>query len=83
MPTVAEFIDTPYYVVMDGKRRLGPEVVPFTLKAECVAIYRFSDKTHLDRFRANSRLPLIPYPLTTSYLRDQTDLPVTASTRGC
>ncbi len=75
MPTVAVLADTPYYVLMNGKKRLGPEVVPFSSGTECVAIYGFSDKNHLDKFRANSRLPLLPYPLTRSYLRDQTDLP--------
>jgi len=75
MPTIATFVDTPYYVLMDGKQRLGPEVAPLPSGAECLAIYGFSDKDCYDKFCANSQLTLLPYPLTKFYLQNQADAP--------
>ena len=75
MPTTATFVDTPYYILMDGKQRLGPKVEPLPSGAECLAVYGFSDKACYDRFCANSQLALVPYPLTRFYLQDQTDFP--------
>ena len=75
MPTTATFVDTPYYILMDGKRRLGPKVEPLPSGAECLAVYGFSDKACYDKFCANSQLRLVPYPLTTFYLQNQADAP--------
>lgn len=75
MPTVTTFVDTPYYVLMDGKQRFGPEVVPLPAGTECLAVYGFSDKNRFDKFCANSDLTLTPYPLTRFYLRTQADAP--------
>jgi hypothetical protein len=75
MPAAATFVDTPYYVLMDGKRRLSPEVVPFPSGTECSVVYGFSDKACYDKFCANSQLALVPYPLTRFYLQDQADTP--------
>ena len=75
MPTTAAFVHTPYYVLMEGKRRLGPKVEPLPSGAECLAVYGFSDKACFDKFCANSQLALVPYPLTKFYLQDQTNFP--------
>ena len=75
MPTSAAVADTPYYVLLDGKQRFGPEVVPQPSGTECSATYGFSDKDSYDKFCANSQLALTPYPLTKFYLRNETDAP--------
>lgn len=77
MPTSTVIADTPYYVLMDGNRRIGPKVVQLELDAEieCTPIYGFSDKGPYDKFLANSRLALTPYPLNKVYLHSQTDAP--------
>lgn len=75
MPTTATFVDTPYYVLMEGKRRLGPVVAPIPSGTECLAVYGFSDKACYDKFCANSQLTLVPYPLTKVYLQDQANFP--------
>ena len=56
-------VRTPRYVLMDGNRRLGPQVIPLDLGVNCSVIYGFSDKGPYDRFRGNSDLALTPYPL--------------------
>ncbi len=75
MSTNATVIDTPYYVLMDGKRRFGPEVTPLSSGRECVVVFGFSSKDCFDRFRANSQLVLLPYPLTRNFLQNQSDAP--------
>ena len=73
MPTTATFVDTPYYVLMDGKQRLGPQVSSLPSGTECVAIFGFSNKERYDKFCENSQAALLPYPLTKIYLKDQAD----------
>ena len=76
MPTTATFVDTPYYVLMDGNRRIGPKVVQSHAKIECSPIYGFSDKGSYDEFRRNSQQEqLKPYPLVKVYLREQARAP--------
>ena len=75
MPTTATYVDTPYYILMDGKQRLGPKVEPLPSGAACLAVYGFSDKSCYDRFCANSQLRLVPYPLTKTYLQNQAEAP--------
>ena len=75
MPTTATFVDTPHYILMEGKRRLGPEVAPMASGTECLVVYGFSDKACYDRFCANSQVALVPYPLTKFYLQNQVDAP--------
>ena len=65
-------VGTPYYVLMDGKRRIGPKVVQLHLGIECSPIYGFSDKGSYDKFCMHSQLALTPYPLVQFYLRNQT-----------
>lgn len=64
-------VSTPRYVLLDGNRRLGPEVISSDLGHECSVIYGFSGKDAYDRFLANSDLALRPYPLVEGYLRNQ------------
>jgi hypothetical protein len=70
MPMSAVLGATPYYVLMDGKRRIGPSVVQLQTGAECSPIYGFSDKDAYDKFCVNSQLVLTPYPLVKGYLRN-------------
>ena len=72
MPMSAMLGGTPYYVLMDGSRRIGPKTVPLLSGIECSTIYGFSDKDPYDNFQLNSQLALTPYPLVKGYLRNQT-----------
>ena len=38
MPTIATFVDTPYYVLMDGKRSFGPKVIPLPSGTKCSVV---------------------------------------------
>lgn len=67
----ALFVNTPCYVLLDGKQRLGPALLPPYAGSEGVVIYGFSDKPVYDLFCANSELALIPYPLVNGYLKNQ------------
>jgi len=67
----ALLLNTPCYVLLDGKQRLGPKLLPLHDGPEGVAIYGFSDKPPYDLFCANSELALTPYPLVKGYLKNQ------------
>ena len=67
----AQLVNTPYYVLLDGKQRLGPKLLRPRAGPEGVAIYGFSDKPPYDLFCANSELALTPYPLVKGYLKTQ------------
>ena len=67
----APLANTPYYVLLDGKQRLGPKLLALRGGPECAAIYGFSDKQPYDLFRGNCDLPLTPYPLVKRYLKNQ------------
>jgi hypothetical protein len=71
MPTSTAIDGTPYYVLMEGNRRIGPEVVQSDATTECSTIYGFSDKGPYDKFCSNSQQELTPYPLVKVYLREQ------------
>jgi hypothetical protein len=71
MPLKAVVTSTPYYVLMDGDRRIGPSVVQGNSGIPCFSIFGFSNKLVYDRFCANSQLTLKPYPLVIGYLRNQ------------
>lgn len=75
MPLSTVAASTPNYVLIDGNLRIGPKVLPLDAGMSCSAIYGFSDKGPYDRFCANSRLALKPYPLVKGYLRNQIDAP--------
>ena len=75
MPTIAAYVDTPYFILLEGKRRVGPEVVPLPSGTECSVVYGFSGKACYDKFCANSPAALVPYPLTRFYLQNQADVP--------
>jgi hypothetical protein len=68
--------NTPFFVLMENKSRVGPQV---DLDAPTIAnqiaplvIYGFSDKSQYRTFCENSSLALTPYPLVKFYLRDET-----------
>jgi hypothetical protein len=71
---IAVVADTPYYVLLQGNRRIGPNVLPSLLGIECLPIYGFSNKGPYDKFCANSQLALTPYPLVKDYLQTQTEI---------
>lgn len=71
MPTSAVVADTPNYVLMKAKRRIGPHVLPLRSGVECSPIYGFSVTRTYDQFRTNSEDALTPYPLVKIYLRMQ------------
>lgn len=73
MSTAALVVSTPYYVLMEGNRRIGPDVMPAKSGLIYSAIYGFSDKAPYDAFCANSRAALKPYSLVKGYLRSQVD----------
>ena len=75
MPMSAVLCATPYYVLMDGSRRIGPKAVPLLSGIECSPIYGFSDKGPYDKFCTNSELALTPYPLVKVYLRSRAGTP--------
>lgn len=75
MSISAVVADTPYYVLMDGNRRIGPKVAPPHSGDECLPIYGFSDKDPYDTFCMNSQLALKPYPLVKLFLQNQVDVP--------
>ena len=60
---------TPNYVLLHGKTRLAPNVLPLRSGKNCSALYGFSDKAPYDLFRSNSELALTPFPLVKVYLR--------------
>jgi len=60
---------TPNYVLLSGRIRLAPIVLPLQSGRICSALYGFSDKIPYDTFRASSELALTPFPLVKVYLR--------------
>ena len=60
---------SPNYVLLNGKTRLSPAVLPLRSGKLCSSLYGFSDKAPYDLFRGNSILPLTPFPLVKVYLR--------------
>jgi len=65
--------ETPYYVLMEDNRRIGPKVVPPSLDGMCVPIYAFSGKGPYDKFCQNTEQQLRPFPLVKAYLRNQAE----------
>lgn len=71
MPISTAVAGTPKYVLMEGNRPIGPDVVPFDLGRDCLPVYGFSNPGAYDKFRSSANRPLIPYPLVKVYLRMQ------------
>lgn len=67
----ALLVSTPRYILLDGKQRLGPQLLPANSNPLARAIYGFSDKQRYDQFCANSDQSLTPYPLVKDYLQQQ------------
>lgn len=55
MPMTTVDASTPNYVLIDGRRRIGPKIVSSDAGLECSAIYGFSDRGPYDKFCANSQ----------------------------
>lgn len=68
-------LGTPSYVLMDGSRRISPDVLTPHSEIECSPIDGFSAKGLYDRFSLKGELALTPYPLVKGYLRNQVDSP--------
>ena len=71
MPMSTVVAGTPYYVLMDVNRRIGPKVLHLHSGSECPPIYGFSNRGSYEKFCMNSQLALKPYPLVKRYLREQ------------
>ena len=71
MPPGALVAGTPYYVLLDGNRRLGPHMAPSDSGIDCAPIYGFTAAGAYHEFRQNSEQLLTPYPLVKVYLRLQ------------
>ncbi len=69
MTTSTETFSTPNYVLLNGKTRISPTVLPMRSGRACKALYGFSDKAPYETFRASSETPLTPFPLVKVYLR--------------
>lgn len=75
LPMTEVVFGTPYFVLMDGSCRIGPDILPLPLGFECSPIYGFSDKGSYDKFCLQSQMALTPYPLVKGYLQNQVDTP--------
>jgi hypothetical protein len=69
MPLGAAMAVTPYYVLMDGSRRIGPFMAPSRSGIDCAPIYGFSNSSAYHKFRQTTDQQLNPYPLVKVYLR--------------
>jgi hypothetical protein len=65
----------PRFVLLDERRRIGPEALPSASGLEYSICYGFSDKAMYERFRGNSPRPLTPYPLVQTFLRAEAAKP--------
>jgi len=75
MPTHAAFVDTPYYLLLEEKRRFGPDIARLPAQTVRSAVYGFSVKASYDRFCEHVQLSLRPYPLTKFFLRQESQTP--------
>lgn len=75
IPQNATATRTPYYVLIESNRRIGPTVMPVPAGIGCTPIYGFSDKRPYDQFCRNCQRALTPYPLVKAYLREQSGTP--------
>jgi hypothetical protein len=64
-------VETPNDVLLDGKQRIGPQLLALHSGKICIAIYGFSSKQSYDAFCEKSERALTPYPLVNGYLRNQ------------
>src|SRR5688572_22403033 len=70
----ADITGTPFYVLLDGSRRLGPPMTPSDAALDSAPIYGFTAAGAYHKFRANCEQLLTPYPLVKVYLRQRADL---------
>jgi hypothetical protein len=72
---ISDVADTPFYVLLDGNHRIGPNIVKLDAGVECSPIYGFLNKGTYDKFCMNHQQSLKPYPLVKGYLRNQVCAP--------
>lgn len=75
MPTDTAVFATPNFVLLDGTRRIGPDVATLTSGRACTPFYGFSSRSRYETFRASCELKLKPYPLVRVFLRNENDAP--------
>ena len=66
-----QLVETPNDVLLDGKQRIGPELLALPSGKVCIAIYGFSGKQSYDAFCEMSERALTPYPLVKGHLQNQ------------
>lgn len=64
-------VGTPHYVLMDGDRRIGPNVLHSDSGCVCSSIYGFSDMRAYGKFWMDNEQGLKPYPLVRGFLQNQ------------
>jgi hypothetical protein len=64
------FMKTPHYLLLEGKTRIQPSVVPEHSGPGYHVFYAFSDKPQYDLFQVNSNRALVPYPLVSRFLME-------------
>lgn len=69
MPLLA----TPNFLLLDGTRRIGPDVTTPDSGRSCTPLYGFSSRACYETFQANSKVNLKPYPLVMVFLRQECD----------
>ncbi len=64
------FMKTPHYLLLEGKTRIKPLVIPKHSGPGYCVFYAFSDKPQYDLFQVNSNRALVPYPLVSTFLTE-------------
>jgi len=73
MPIAPITTATPYYVLLQSKTTIGPNLLPAKNGKSFSAIYGFSDKIPYDAYRDHSTAKLKPYPLVKGDLKNQVE----------
>lgn len=71
MPDEMPLFATPNFLLLDGTRRIGPEVTTPDSGPSCTSLYGFSSRARYETFQANCRVKLKPYPLVMVFLREE------------
>lgn len=58
-----QLLATPYYVLLAGAVPFSPRMIETTTFHSAIVLFGFSDKMPYDRFQANTRQGLTPFPL--------------------
>lgn len=71
MTKIAEFANTPVYVLKSGAQPIYPTVLSDDSGLNCICVYGFSEKLIYDQFVKNASQALTPYPLVKGYLANR------------